>query len=129
MTGQCMADSAFDRCLGTIRALERDLKLTDRLQQWDKDGHLTRMKASGCFRYAREALLHHCDLGNADRLLGLVLSQVSTMDLLKAGLSEEQLGIGDLRHIAVRTLEPGKGPGSGARGPEWASSKGLKMAL
>jgi SAM-dependent methyltransferase len=103
-TGAWAADAAFDECLTTVKTLERELKVADRLQQWDKSGHLGRMRASGCFRYTREALLHHVDLGDAERLVGLLLSQGSTMDLLKAGLSEAQLGVDKLREVAAHAL-------------------------
>jgi SAM-dependent methyltransferase len=104
MTGQWQADLAFEKCLARIEILERELRRAQRLQRWEKSGHLARMKASGCFRYTREALLHHGDRGNAERLVGLLLSQGSTMDLLKAGQSEDQLGISELRQTAARTL-------------------------
>jgi SAM-dependent methyltransferase len=104
LSGNWQADLAFEQCLGRIDLLEMKLGLAQRLQRWDKDGHLARMRASGCFRYAREALLHHVDQGNAERLVGLLQSLGSTMDLLKNGQSEEQLGIGELREIAERTL-------------------------
>jgi SAM-dependent methyltransferase len=104
MTGQWQADLAFEQCLTRIGNLEQQLRRAQPLQRWDKSGHLERMQASGCFRYAREALLHHGDSGNAERLVGLLLSQGSTMDLLKSGQSEQQLGISELREIAARTL-------------------------
>ena len=106
VTGQWRADQAFANCLVRVRQLELDLKVTERLQQWSKEEHLARMQGSGCFLYARESLLHHVDLGNAERLVGLLLSQGSAMDLLKAGLSEQQLGIDELRRIAADTLGP-----------------------
>jgi len=104
MTGRWEVDLAFEQCLTRIEILERELGLAQRLQRWDKSGHLARMKASGCFRYVREALLHHSDSGNGERLVGLLLSQGSTMDVLKSGQSEEQLGIAELRQVAERTL-------------------------
>jgi SAM-dependent methyltransferase len=104
MTGQWQADLVFERSLARIASLELELGVAQRLQRWEKSGHLARMRASGCFRYSREALLHHGDRGNAERLVGLLLSQGSTMDLLKAGQSEDQLGISELREIAARTL-------------------------
>jgi len=104
MTGQWQADLAFEECLARIGILEQELGVAQRLQRWEKSEHLARMKISGCFRYAREAQLHHGDWGNAKRLVGLLLSQGSTMDLLKAGQSEDQLGISELRQTAARTL-------------------------
>lgn len=108
MSGAWQADVAFEQCLGRARELERDLQLSDRLWQWDKAERLARMSASGCFRYVREAVLHQADVGNAERLVGLLLSQGGTMDLLKARQSEEQLGVDELRRVATDTL--GKEP-------------------
>jgi SAM-dependent methyltransferase len=121
MTGHWLADSAFEHCLNRIRQLEQELNVGERLQQWDKREHLARMKAGGCFRYAREALLQHVDLGNSDRLVGLMLSQGSAMDLLKAGLSEQELGIDELRETAARTL--------GADPRPWFWSARIRMAV
>jgi ubiquinone biosynthesis protein Coq4 len=62
------------------------------------------MQESGCFRYVKEIGLHHVDQGNAERLVGLLLSQAEVMTMLKDGYSEEQLGIDRLRRIAQETL-------------------------
>ncbi|HEY3340410.1 MAG TPA: class I SAM-dependent methyltransferase, partial [Anaerolineae bacterium] len=70
----------------------------------DKAQHLSRMRASGCFRYTKEIVLHQQDQGNAEHLVGLLLSQGSVMTLLKAGYSEDQLGIRTFREIAQRVL-------------------------
>ena len=74
------------------------------LVQWVKAGHLTRMQASGTFRHVREIVVHHNDQGNAERLVGLLLSQGYVAALQRAGLGEEQLGIIGLRAVAHRTL-------------------------
>ena len=121
ISGQWQADLAFEKCLARIVMLEQELGLAQRLQRWEKGGHLARMKASGCFRYVREALLHHSDSGNGERLVGLLLSQGSTMDLLKSGQSEEQLGISELRQIAERTL--------GALPAPWLWSARVRMGV
>jgi hypothetical protein len=39
------------------------------------------------------AVLHYTEPGNAERLVGLLLSQGTVMSLLKKGLTEPQLGI------------------------------------
>jgi hypothetical protein len=43
-------------------------------------------------------------MGNAERLVGLLLSQGGIASLLKYGLSEEELGVDSLRAEAKRTL-------------------------
>jgi SAM-dependent methyltransferase len=121
MTGQWQADLAFEQCVARTGILEQELGLAQRLQRWDKSGHLARMQASRCFRYVREAFLHHGDSGNGERLIGLLLSQGGTMDLLKSGQSEQQLGISELRQIAARTL--------GALPRPWLWSARVRMGV
>lgn len=43
--------------------------------RWDKAGHLARIRASGLFRYAREAVFEHTEPCTAGRLYGMALSQ------------------------------------------------------
>ncbi len=92
-TGAWRADAAFSECLKRAHSLEKELGLRNAVKQWDKNQHLARMQASGCFRYAEEIVVHHTDSGNAERLIGILLSQGGIMTLLKNGLTEEQIGI------------------------------------
>ncbi len=78
--------------------------MSDGLQQWGKSEHLARMQASGFFRHVKEVVVHHIDSGNAERLVGVLLSQGSTMGLLKQGMTEHDLDIDYLRAVASRTL-------------------------
>lgn len=110
VTASWEANAAFESSRRTARRLERELHTGDRLQQWDKAGHLARMEASGCFRHVTEAVVHHTDEGNADRLVGLLLSQGYMQDLLKKGVTEGELGIDTLRHTALHTLGPAPRP-------------------
>lgn len=103
-TGAWEADATYEASIRTARRLEKEHKLDEGLQQWDKAGHLARMQQSDYFRYVKEALVHHRDEGNAERLVGLHLSQGYVAALLRAGLSEDQLGITELRAVALRTI-------------------------
>jgi SAM-dependent methyltransferase len=96
-----LALSAFGR---RIRDLEEREQVNADVPRWDKPGHLAHIEASGRFRYTREILLHHVEKGNAERLVGLALSQGAVQALLKAGLSETDLGIDQLRADAARLL-------------------------
>jgi SAM-dependent methyltransferase len=69
-----------------------------------KEKHLGRLRDSGHFRYVREALIHSVEPGNAERIVGLVVSLGSVADLLAVGLTEEELGIDRLRETARRVL-------------------------
>lgn len=103
-TSSWIADKAWSDCSARGRKLEKELKTSDGLRQWDKAGHLERMKASGCFRHVKEVVVHHVDQGNAERFVGLLLSQGYVMSLIKSGLTEAELGITELRAIADQTL-------------------------
>jgi ubiquinone/menaquinone biosynthesis C-methylase UbiE len=96
-----LAFRAFSGQIGTLAARER--ASTD-VPRWDKSEHLAHIQASGHFRYTREILLHHVEMGNAERLVGLALSQGAVQTLLKAGLSETKLGLDQLRADAARLL-------------------------
>lgn len=103
-TGSWEADKAWTECAAHGRGLEKKLNVSDGLKQWDKAGHLERMKTSGCFRHTKEVVIHHTDQGNAERFVGLLLSQGYMMSLMKTGLTEADLGIDTLRALARRTL-------------------------
>jgi hypothetical protein len=75
-----------------------------RVPKWPKHGHLARIRECGRFRYTQEILLRHREPGNAERLVGLALSQGSVETLLKAGVSEQELGLSRLRADAQRLL-------------------------
>ncbi len=62
------------------------------------------MRESGRFRFVKEAAVHHVDLCNAERHVGLLLSQGFIMALLRAGVTEDELGITQLRAVTERTL-------------------------
>lgn len=98
------AELAYRACMdqavaaGQARGLSRDV------HAWDKSQHLERMRASGHFGFTKEILLHHVEQGGAERLVGLALSQGQIATLLKAGATEEQIGIAGLRAAARAAL-------------------------
>lgn len=109
LTTDWEADAAYEECMRHGRALEKSRGVSDTVQQWDKATHLARMEESGAFRHVREVLAHHHEPGNADRLVGLLLSQGWAATLLGSGLTETDLGLDVLREKANRLLgsEPG----------------------
>jgi SAM-dependent methyltransferase len=105
-TSNWQADAAYEACMAQVQARENDASLQAQapVRRWDKAQHLSRMRVSGCFRYTKEIVLHQHDQGNAERLIGLLLSQGGVMTLLKAGYQDDQLGIRAFREIAQRVL-------------------------
>jgi SAM-dependent methyltransferase len=114
-------DQAYTHCMETVRRLEREHGLTDRVPRWSKSGHLARMQESGRFRYVRECLLHHEDEGGAERIVGLLLSQGSVQSLLKLGLSEADLQLDRVRQIAARAF--------GAASTRWFWSARIRIGV
>lgn len=100
------ADSAYVECMFGVKTCESGCKDSPTVRSWGKDQHLSRMQSSGCFRYTKEIVVHHEDRGNAERLVGLLLSQGGVMTLLKRGMTESDLGIARFRAIAEHELGP-----------------------
>jgi ubiquinone/menaquinone biosynthesis C-methylase UbiE len=99
---------AYNKCV----AKADDPKYADvrlaRVKAWPKHEHLESIRRSGCFRMAKESTFHKIEIGTAERLVGLAKSQGGVAALLKAGVSEEEVGLIELQEIAQREL--GDGP-------------------
>lgn len=98
------AEAAYIEFERGIRDLAKQHGIEDRIRRWSKDKHLGRIEQSGRFRYVREILAHGKEIGSAERLVGLALSQGSVQSLLKLGLCEEEIGVNRLREAAQRLL-------------------------
>ncbi len=98
------AEQAYNECLARAAEIERTRHLSSEVRQWSKDGHLERMRRSGRFSYVSEAVFHHVEEGDAERLVGIALSQGGIETLLKHGLSEDEIGITELRSTLRRVL-------------------------
>lgn len=104
-TGKWEADKAFEECMRRSRERQATLPGDPKVRHWEKSGHLERMQASGLFRYTKEIVLHHVETGNAERLVGLALSQGGVMALIKQGITTEtELGLAQLKATAIRAL-------------------------
>jgi SAM-dependent methyltransferase len=103
-------EAAYNECMRLVREFEKGLSLKAPVHQWSKEGHLARMQASGCFRFTREIVVHQVDRGNAERLVGLLISQGNTMTVLKNGISETQVGIDRFREAAERVIGQAERP-------------------
>jgi len=96
----CEAEMAYKAFMARIKEHEH----RGAVHQWPKDGHLAQIAGSGRFRYTRETAVPHVTAGNADDLVGLALSFGSVQDLLKQGLSEDEIGLTEFRRTASRLL-------------------------
>jgi SAM-dependent methyltransferase len=89
----------FDR-----RVRDLEVRRGVRPARAEKSGHLGRLAASGLFRFATEVCLHGRATGDADRLVAVALSQGGAQALLRAGVTESELGLDLLRAVAARRL-------------------------
>lgn len=97
-------DAAYAEFMKRVSAIEQQRSLSDGLQRWSKDQHLARMQAGGSFRLTKEIAVHSVETGNAERYVGLALSQGSLQTVLKAGISESEVGLDAFRKTAHRLL-------------------------
>jgi ubiquinone/menaquinone biosynthesis C-methylase UbiE len=72
--------------------------------KWEKTEHLSRMKASGHFRYVREIHVNSVEKGNTERLVGFAQTFSSTKAIFEHGFSEKEIGLDRLRNVAQREL-------------------------
>ena len=107
-TGVWEAEVAWNACHDRARALEQVRNTHAGVRHWAKSGHLERMATSGRFRFTREIDLHHHDAGDAERFVGLMRSQGLVASLKKAGASDAELGLDELRAVALRTMRAAK---------------------
>jgi ubiquinone/menaquinone biosynthesis C-methylase UbiE len=99
------AEDAFRRFMASAQALADRDGLEVEVTKWDKDQHLSRMDASGRFRWTKDLAVHHIEEGDAGRLVGIALSQGTVSTLFRSGLSEEEVGV-DVFHGEARAALP-----------------------
>jgi SAM-dependent methyltransferase len=98
------AEAAFRMFRATFQKVEKRIGVSKGVRKWPKEEHLARMKASRQFRFTKEIVCHQVESGNADRLVGLAMSQGGVAAILKHGLAEEEVGLAALREAAERLL-------------------------
>lgn len=78
------AELAYSQLLNKVRFIELENKdIFKTFQRWNKDKHLQNIKQSGYFRYSREIVFMNKEKSNADRFIGIALSQGGLQTILK----------------------------------------------
>jgi ubiquinone/menaquinone biosynthesis C-methylase UbiE len=100
-------DAAFEDVLARAKELREGSDVwapwRSRRPFW-KEEHLSRMQESGHFRYAREAVLHSVEEGDADRVLGLIRSYGAIE------MHKDELSLDELEATTRRALGAGSVP-------------------
>lgn len=78
------AELVYSQLLNKVRFIELENKnIFKTFQRWNKDKHLQNIKQSGYFRYCREIVFLNKEKCNADRFIGIALSQGGLQTILK----------------------------------------------
>ena len=97
-------EQAYGQFMTRAEIAEARYGVSTGVHHWSKDQHLSRIQGCGLFGFTKEIFCHSIENGDASRLVGLVKSQGTVASLLKHGVSEEEIGISDLRQVAERIL-------------------------
>ncbi len=98
------AEQAYQEFIERGEAVGHERGWYKNVFKWNKDEHLARIQASGQFRFVKEFVVHHIEMGDAERLVGLALSQGAIATLLKRGMTEAEIGVPELRARARECL-------------------------
>ncbi|HEX8731804.1 MAG TPA: methyltransferase domain-containing protein [Ktedonobacterales bacterium] len=60
---------------------------------WEKSGHLERLRASGVFRWVKEVTLHNSEPCDADRYIGMSLTNFAGQLIARGILTPEEIGL------------------------------------
>ncbi|CAM3477503.1 class I SAM-dependent methyltransferase [Marinicrinis lubricantis] len=69
--------------------LEENVPSDQRASKRNKEEHLKNLQQSGVFRYTKEVVFHHTEPCDAERYVGIAVSQGGLQAALKAGLGEQ----------------------------------------
>ena len=97
-------DAAFKDYQARRGAVRRARGIQRGGDRWHKEAHLERMRASGCFRFCREAVLHSVEDGDAERAVGFARSLGLPVADRTDDRLESELGIEELDEVARRVL-------------------------
>ena len=92
-TGNARVDAAYDRFMAHASSLERSAQIPLPAHLYPKHEHLERMRASKRFAFVREFVIHSEVQGDAERFIGLTLTQGAPATLRKLGVSDDVLGV------------------------------------
>lgn len=84
------AEQAYRKLIAkTVNILNRLVPPEEAVKQLDKSEHLARMKKSGAFRFVKEIVFHNEERCDADKIVGLAMSQGGIQSVIKLGAADE----------------------------------------
>jgi ubiquinone/menaquinone biosynthesis C-methylase UbiE len=98
------AEIAYETFIERAWTLKDQRGLEHDFQVWSQNRHLSELKESGHFRYVKELWLHRQEMGNADRFIGLALTNGVVQFLQKGLLSEDEIGLASFQQEAQEAI-------------------------
>jgi len=98
------AERAYEMFIDRAWSLKERRRLEQGLQLWPQNRQLSPLQESGHFRYVKELWLHQQEMGNADRFIGLALTNGVIQYLQKGLLSEEEIGLASFQHEVQKAI-------------------------
>jgi len=98
------AEMAYRKFTKQVKAKGKEMQLYKAVNKWKKEEHMERLQNTKLFTYVKEIVVHNIEEGNAERLVGLALSQGSTSTVLKNGIKKEDLGFLEFAKTAEEEL-------------------------
>eukprot|EP01087_Luapelamoeba_hula_P006650 TRINITY_DN16731_c0_g1_i1.p1 TRINITY_DN16731_c0_g1~~TRINITY_DN16731_c0_g1_i1.p1 ORF type:complete len:312 (-),score=57.15 TRINITY_DN16731_c0_g1_i1:31-867(-) len=104
MCGNWEAEKAYTDFMKEAKSVGTRHNCFGDIAKWEKQGHEQRMRDSGLFAYVTEIVVHSEEVGSGERLVQLGLSQGGVSSTLRAGVSEEEIGLVKFREKALQLL-------------------------
>lgn len=104
-------EDEYDRLIRkTDEVITRHVQEESKAKKWNKDEHLQNIRNSDAFRFCKEVVFHNTEPCDAERYVGLALSQGGVQTVFKLGSSELNADIETFRTHAAdyfggRTLD------------------------
>lgn len=84
------AEQAYNKLIArAAEILTRLVPPEEAVKQSDKSEHLAQMKKSGVFRFVKEIVFHNEEMCNAERIVGMAMSQGGVQSVIKLGAAAE----------------------------------------
>ncbi len=98
-------DGLFHQFIGRAFELAEARGVQAALRGWEKSGHLERMRASGHFSLVKEVTLHNVEPCDADRFIGMAMSNIVEGLLARGVVTADEIGL-DAFEQAARAAIP-----------------------
>ncbi len=98
------AEQAYETFIDLAWTLKEQRGMEQDVQLWPQNRQLSSLQESSHFRYVKQLWLHRQETGNADRFIGLALTNGVIQYLHKGLLSEDDIGLASFQQAVQKTI-------------------------